>query len=77
MFNYRELKRRYELDGATAHRRRTSPRPCAKSTSAPEDFSLRDLAEALIPDGHHWVRARSTRAAPAAWRCWKPATASM
>ena len=41
--NYRELKRRYDLDGAE----RTTQHLCEALTSrdlAPEDFSLRDLA---------------------------------
>jgi hypothetical protein len=61
MLNYRELKRRYQLDGAA--------RTVTHLTEAlrerhlrPEDFSLRDLAEALIPDGHHWVRSIDPRA---------------
>jgi hypothetical protein len=27
----------------------------------PDDFSLRDLAEGLVPDGHHWVRSLNPR----------------
>lgn len=57
---YRELRRRYELDG---------PQPTVKHLSEaldqrqlkPEDFSLRDLAEALVPDGHEWVRMLDPR----------------
>jgi hypothetical protein len=59
---YRELKRRYELDGAertTAH----LSEALRSGDLAPEDFSLRDLAEALIPDGHHWVRALDPQSA--------------
>ena len=29
----------------------------------PEDFSIRDLAETLVPDGHQWVRLLDPRAA--------------
>jgi hypothetical protein len=57
---YRELKRRYELDGP----RRTIAHlseALRESHLRPEDFSLRDLAEALVPQGHHWVRAMDPR----------------
>ncbi len=58
--HYRELRRRYQLDG---------PEPTVKHLSEalrqghlkPEDFSLRDLAEGLIPDGHAWVRLLDPR----------------
>lgn len=59
--NYRELKRRYELDGAdqtvwhlseALHQRELTP----------EDFSIRELAEALIPDGREWVALLDPRA---------------
>ncbi len=61
MVKTRELRRRYELDG---------PRPTiAHLTEAlregilrPEDFSLRDLAEGLVPDGGEWVRSMDPRA---------------
>jgi hypothetical protein len=58
--NYRELKRRYELDGAE----QTSRHLCEALTNrelAPEDFSIRDLAEALVPDGRQWVRMLDPR----------------
>lgn len=54
--NYRELKRRVELDGlkkTTEH----LTEAIDNRQLLPEDFSLRDLAEALIPDGNEWVRA--------------------
>jgi hypothetical protein len=59
---YRELKRRYELDG---------PRKTVEHLNEalreqhlrPEDFSIRDLAETLIPDGHAWVRQLDPRSA--------------
>lgn len=57
---YRELKRRYDLDGprqSTAH----LCEALATRQLKPEDFSLRDLAEALIPDGHQWVRSLDPR----------------
>ena len=59
--NYRELKRRYDLDGAE----KTSRYLCEALSNrelAPEDFSLRDLAEALVPDGRQWVRMLDPRA---------------
>jgi hypothetical protein len=58
--NYKELKRRYELDGAE----QTSRHLCEALTNrdlAPEDFSIRDLAEALVPDGRQWVRMLDPR----------------
>lgn len=57
---YRELKRRYELDGAkktTAH----LSEALGQRQLMPEDFSIRDLAEALVPDGHEWVRSLDPR----------------
>jgi len=60
MIQYRELKRRYELDGpqrCTQHLREA----LAQKHLRPEDFSLRDLAETLVPDGHHWVRSLDPR----------------
>ncbi|MBX7164815.1 MAG: hypothetical protein K1X74_00580 [Pirellulales bacterium] len=58
---YRELKRRYELDGPAATTRHLSE-ALRERHLRPEDFSLRDLAEALVPDGHHWVRGLDPRA---------------
>jgi hypothetical protein len=58
--NYRELKRRYDLDGAD----QTVRHLCEALTNrdlAPEDFSIRDLAEALVPDGRQWVRMLDPR----------------
>ena len=62
MIKTRELKRRYELDGPQ--------RTIAQLTEAlaqrhlrPEDFSIRDLAEGLVPDGHEWVRQMDPRSA--------------
>ena len=64
MVKTRELKRRFELEGAQ--------RTIAHLTEAlkkrhlrPEDFSLRDLAEGLVPDGHEWVRSLDPRSAGA------------
>lgn len=59
---YRELKRRYDLDGprqTVAH----LSEALAEKQVRPEDFSLRDLAEALVPDGHEWVRSLDPRSA--------------
>lgn len=59
---YRELKRRYELDGpavAAEHLREA----LLQKHLRPEDFSIRDLAEALVPDGHEWVRSLDPRSA--------------
>jgi hypothetical protein len=57
---YRELKRRYELDGAD---KTVSHLSEALQTGhlKPEDFSFRDLAEALVPDGREWVRMLDPR----------------
>jgi hypothetical protein len=60
MIKYRELKRRYELDGGEKTISHLSE-ALEQKQLAPEDFSLRDLAEALVPDGHHWVRSLDPR----------------
>lgn len=60
MIKYRELKRRYELDGCEKTISHLSEALFQRQL-APEDFSLRDLAEALVPDGHHWVRSLDPR----------------
>jgi hypothetical protein len=60
MIQYRELKRRFELDGprqTTAH----LAEALRQRHLRPEDFSLRDLAEALVPDGGQWVRLLDPR----------------
>lgn len=57
---YRELKRRYELDGArktTAH----LSEALREKHLRPEDFSFRDLAETLVPGGTDWVRMMDPR----------------
>jgi hypothetical protein len=59
--NYRELKRRYDLDGAERTVRHLTEALAAKELR-PEDFSLRDLAEALVPEGRQWVRMLDPRA---------------
>ena len=62
MINTRELKRRYELDGprqTIAH----LTEALSEGHLRAEDFSLRDLAEGLVPDGHEWVRMMDPRSA--------------
>jgi len=59
---YRELRRRYELDGAEKTVAHLSE-ALAEGQLKAEDFSLRDLAEGLIPDGHEWVRGLDPRSA--------------
>lgn len=59
---YRELKRRYELDGAEQTVSHLSEALREKHLK-PEDFSIRDLAEALVPDGREWVRMLDPRTA--------------
>src|ERR1700691_3587897 len=58
--NYRELKRLYETMGpqqACRHLRDA----LAEKHLRPEDFSLRDLAEATIPDGREFLRLLDPR----------------
>jgi len=57
---YRELRRRYELDGAQKTVEHLSE-ALSQGHLRPEDFSLRDLAEGLIPDGHQWIRMLDPR----------------
>ena len=57
---YRELRRRYELDGPEQTTTHLSEALCSGDLKA-EDFSLRDLAEGLVPDGHEWVRSLDPR----------------
>lgn len=52
---YRELKRRYELDGAEKTVAHLSE-ALTKKELRPDDFSVRDLAETLVPNGAQWVR---------------------
>ena len=58
--NYRELKRRYDLDGADRTVQHLSE-SLRDGHLRPEDFSIRDLAEALVPDGRQWVRLLDPR----------------
>jgi hypothetical protein len=57
---YRELRRRYELDGPQSTVKHLSE-ALGQGHLKPEDFSLRDLAETLVPDGHQWVRMLDPR----------------
>jgi hypothetical protein len=59
---YRELKRRYELDGADQTVTHLSE-ALGEGHLKAEDFSIRDLAEALVPDGREWVRMLDPRSA--------------
>lgn len=59
---YRELKRRYDLDGADQTVSHLSE-ALREGHLKPADFSIRDLAEALVPDGHEWVRLLDPRSA--------------
>jgi hypothetical protein len=60
--NYRELKRRYELDGADKTVDHLSE-AINQGHLKPDDFSIRDLAEALVPEGREWVRMLDPRSA--------------
>ncbi len=53
--NYRELRRLYETMGAQGACQHLGE-ALANRHLRPEDFSLRDLAEATIPDGREFVR---------------------
>ncbi|MCA9247347.1 MAG: hypothetical protein KDA42_09540 [Planctomycetales bacterium] len=58
--NARELKRLYELDGpqkTVRHLREAMN----EGHLRPQDFSLRELAESLVPDGHDWVASLDPR----------------
>ena len=56
----RELKRMYDLEGPKKTCRRLSE-SLDEGHLKPEDFSLRDLAETLVPDGAEWVRSMDPR----------------
>jgi len=58
--NYRELKHIYETMGP-AQTCRHLREALANNHLRPEDFSLRDLAEATIPDGAEFVRLSDPR----------------
>lgn len=57
---YRELRRRYEADGPEKTVRHLSE-ALKKGELKSDDFSIRDLAEGLVPDGHEWVRSMDPR----------------
>ena len=57
---YRELKRRYELDGPHKTVEHLSE-ALRERHLRPEDFSIRDLAESLVADGTTWVRGLDPR----------------
>ena len=57
---YRELRRRYELDGPEKTVQHLSE-ALRSGDLRSEDFSIRDLAEGLVPDGHEWVRMMDPR----------------
>ena len=58
--NYRELKRQAELNGAEATVNHLTE-ALENRDLRPEDFSIRELAEALIPDGREWVQSMNPR----------------
>lgn len=60
MIRYRELKRRYDLDGPARTVEHLSEALRTRQLRA-EEFSLRDLAESLVPDGCEWVRLLDPR----------------
>ena len=60
MINYRELRRRFELDGAAKTVEHLSEALDNGELKA-DDFSIRDLAEGLVPDGGQWLRELDPR----------------
>jgi hypothetical protein len=56
----RELRRRFELDGPQQTISHLTE-ALEEGILRPEDFSLRDLAEGLVPDGGEWVRSMDPR----------------
>lgn len=60
LIDYKDLKRQYELDGprkTCGHMAESLEQKHLK----PEDFSLKELAEAVVPDGREWVRSLDPR----------------
>lgn len=57
---YRDLKRQYETEGPANTVKHLSEALHEKKLKV-EDFSIRDLAEALVPDGREWVRSLDPR----------------
>lgn len=60
IIKYRELRRRFELDGPDKTVNHFTEALVARQLK-PTDFSLRDLAEGLVPDGSNWVRTLDPR----------------
>ncbi|HTU27308.1 MAG TPA: hypothetical protein VMF30_18005 [Pirellulales bacterium] len=60
MIKARELKRRYELEGPQKTVADLSG-ALAKREVRPQDFSIRALAEALVPDGREWLDSLDPR----------------
>ena len=60
MIKVRELKRRYELEGAEKAIEHLSEALAARHLR-PEDFSIRSLAEGLVPDGREWLDSMDPR----------------
>lgn len=58
--NSRELRKRYEMDGSTKTVEHLTE-ALESGDLKPEDFSLRDLAESLVPDGLRDMDPRSGR----------------
>lgn len=58
--NYKELKRRFELDGAAKTVDHLSE-ALNQGQLCPEDFSFRDLAETVVENGVDWVRSMDPR----------------
>ncbi|HVU87344.1 MAG TPA: hypothetical protein VHD36_08480 [Pirellulales bacterium] len=58
--DYRDLKRQYELEGPRRTVAALSEALRERKMRA-DDFSLRDLAEAVVPDGREWVRTLDPR----------------
>jgi hypothetical protein len=56
----RELKRRYELEGAEKTIEHLSEALAGRHLR-PEDFSIRGLAEGLVPDGREWLDSMDPR----------------
>lgn len=65
--NYRELKRQYDLDGP-ARTVAVLGEAIENKKLRLDDFSIRDLAEALVPDGREWVRSMDPRQSGGSFR---------
>lgn len=58
--NYREMRHMYDLDGPTKTCQNIRE-ALAEGHLKANDFSIRDIAEALVPDGREWVRSMDPR----------------